>query len=246
MKSKIENSITQELINPTIDLIADYSQCTLDTFLDNEAIKQLPIVKTVVGFIKGGLKIKEIFFVKKLLVFLQRFHSAKTDENELLEFKKRFKTDLNYRVKVVEQILIMNERFISIEKSKIYANLFFAHTSGLLDWEHFITLSAILDNLNIDALKALSNLEFPETHKRYFDAKPVFNSSLCLLINSGLVMWLTKSGNYVLVTHYGVCMHQYGVKGNFELNFDELYELTPFDHEKFSMTIGLWKTEKLS
>ncbi len=51
---KIEKAIELGLKEPTFDLAQDYSELGLDSFLDNEIIKEIPVVKTIVGVIKGG------------------------------------------------------------------------------------------------------------------------------------------------------------------------------------------------
>lgn len=58
----IEKVVETGLIQPTFELMVDYSEMTLDTFLDNEIIKDIPVVKTIVGMAKGALPIIISYF----------------------------------------------------------------------------------------------------------------------------------------------------------------------------------------
>ena len=45
-------------------------------------------------------------------------------------------------------ILLLNEKFIDIRKSQIFANLFPVHINEKLSWEEFQKMSFMLTNLN--------------------------------------------------------------------------------------------------
>ena len=214
------------LIDPTLDLTIDYAELALDEFINNSVIKEIPIVKTFVGLIKVGLNIKEIFFVKKMLTFLKEFHTGSIGEQNLMNFKNKFHIDRQYRSHVVEQITLMNERFISVEKSKIYANLFVAHVNELLDWNNFIVLSAILDNMNLNAIPAL----------KVFGQRPDYSinlvafDSLYFLQASGLVL-RSNNGSYTL-NSFGIYFYHYGILADYSKDSKYHKSQTPFykDH----------------
>ncbi|MDF2431294.1 MAG: hypothetical protein JWP44_925 [Mucilaginibacter sp.] len=102
------------MIKSPFDLTIDYAELALDSFLDNEAIKQIPIVKTFVGLVKGGVKVHEIFFAKKLLTFLQEFHSGNIEPEKV----EHFRNNLKYRNEAVENLTIMIGRFVDVQKAK--------------------------------------------------------------------------------------------------------------------------------
>ncbi|KYG83495.1 hypothetical protein [Roseivirga echinicomitans] len=82
------------------------------------------------------------------MIFLEQFHSKGIDENKLKKFKDKFNENSKHRNHVLETILLLNEKFIDTEKSKILANLFSAHIEENLTWEDFFKISFILSNLN--------------------------------------------------------------------------------------------------
>jgi len=143
------NEIGKALVSNNLDYALDYAEIGLDAFVTDDILKEIPIVKTVVGVVKSGLKIKEIFFTKKILTFLKEFHSGKLPEEKLSKFQNEFNKNESYREKVLQEIMVFNDTFLQIEKSKIFANLFAAHLNDVFGWNDFINLSYCLNQLNM-------------------------------------------------------------------------------------------------
>src|SRR5690606_11105181 len=208
-EKSIEKVVQKGLVTPSIDLTVDYAELALDSFLDNEAVKEIPIVKTVVGLVKGGLKVREIYFAKKLLTFLKEFHNGKLEPSKTEEFQSKFKVDKKYRESVDEQVMILNERFLEIEKSKILANLFAAHINGKFDWEGFCDLSVCLDNLHLRGINLLQDLEKKE--EPFYEGYNAGSEEEALLNGAGIVL---RWGNHLRINAHGQYLYYYGIKGD--------------------------------
>lgn len=213
--NQIEKAIEDGLKSPGFDLAQDYSELALDSFLDNEGIKEIPIVKTIVGFVRGGIAIREIFLAKKLLTFLKQYHSGKLSKEKRKDFLTRFQTDKKYRESVVEQIVTLNDRFISVEKSKVLSNLFQAHLNGKFDWEGFCELAECLDNLHTRAFAILDNSaksSDPFHFKTYEHEKDgggvLFSAGICII-----------HGNHYSLNAHGQYLYFYGIKGDIDFTF---------------------------
>jgi hypothetical protein len=219
------NSLTvlveKGLISPTFDLTIDYADIALHEFCDNELLKELPIIKSVVGAVRIGNNVKEIFFIKKLLSFLKELHSGILDSSAMEDFKTRYDTDNKYKNQVIEQVMVMNDRFISVEKSKIYAQILKAHFYGKLCWDNFIAVTAILDIVNLKAIPYLKKLcEAPGYKMR---GAPVFDSQL-LLTASGLAGYFHYD---YIASHLGLLFYHYGIIKDFSKSEIELKESAP-------------------
>jgi hypothetical protein len=197
------------LVSNNFDNALDYAEIGLDAFVSDEILKEIPIVKTVVGVVKSGLKVKEIFFTKKILTFLKEFHSGKLPKDKFDKFQEEFTTNEKYRAKVMEQIMVFNDTFLQIEKSKVFANLFAAHLNEAYGWDDFVNLSFCLNQLNMFGVSLFDDMaEFktPFYGALYDDAK----NRHPLLSNSGTIsIW----GNHLDITPYGLYMYHYGIKG---------------------------------
>lgn len=197
------------LVSNNFDNALDYAEIALDAFVSDDILKEIPIVKTVVGVVKSGLKVKEIFFTKKILTFLREFHSGKLSEEKFNKFQQRFDNDENYRSKVMEQIMVFNDTFIQIEKSKVFANLFAAHLNGAFGWDAFINLSFCLNNMNMYGVSLFDEMAL---YKKPFRGgiHDDTNTLYPLLINSGTISIV---GSHLEITTYGIMMYHYGIKG---------------------------------
>ncbi|MGM9475186.1 hypothetical protein ACS5PU_02105 [Pedobacter sp. GSP4] len=208
-EKSIEKTVKEGLENPNFDLALDYAELALDSFMDNDAVKEIPVVKSIVGLFKGGLKIREIYFAKKLVTFLKEFHSGTLPDEKKAQFKEKFNADEKYRDSVVEQIMVLNDRFLEISKSKILANLFLAHLNDKYDWEGFLSLSYCVERLNLSAtdyFHELAALESP-----FYKGYSQFDDNAAFLISAGIGQ---EWGTHFQVTNHGVYLYFYGIKGD--------------------------------
>lgn len=211
--------VGEALISDNFDNALDYAEIGLDAFVSSGILKEIPIVKTIVGFVKSGLKVKEIFFAKKILTFLKAFHSGKLPKDKFNKFQEDFTTDEKYRAKVMEQIMVFNDTFLQVEKSKIFANLFAAHLNGFYEWDDFINLSYCLNQLNmygVPLFDDMAKFNVPFRGALYDDTKNLHP----LLSNSGTI---TIWGNHLDITPYGIYMYHFGIQGKTKEDIKEVY-----------------------
>ena len=210
----IEKVVQDGLTSPAMDLTVDYAELALDSFLDNDAIKEIPVVKTIVGIVKGGMKIREIHFAKKLLTFLKEFHSSKLDDSVVKEFQQKFDNEKKYRDSVVEQIMILNERVLEVDKSKILANLFASHINGKFDWKGFLSLCHCVERLNLTAISFLD--EISKEKEPFYRGYSQFDDNVAFLISAGIAQ---QWGTHLHITAHGQYLYFFGIKGDVNYEF---------------------------
>ena len=93
--------------------------------------------------------------LKKYCFFWKNFTQKILIKKKLNSFKAKFNENAKHRNHVLETILLLNEKFIDTEKSKILANLFSAYIEENLTWEEFFKMSFILTSLNPAGYKIL-------------------------------------------------------------------------------------------
>lgn len=211
-ENKIIEHVSNEIIETTIDLATDYAELSLDELV-GDAFSEVPIIKTLLAVGKIGLNIKERHFVKKLLIFLKEFHSGNVDENKLREFREKFDTNTKYRNKVTEHIVVFNDSFLQIEKSKIFAKLLRAHINGEYDWKYFTHLSASLESAHpgmFDFLRKLSATDFEVPEIR--DENVVRDKDKeALLTAAGLSYATSAWSSGFKVSEMGKDLYKYGL-----------------------------------
>ena len=148
----IDNKITEkleiEIYEKTLNLEIDYTELVIDNITENDLLKEIPIVKTLVAFYNISSSFMARHNVKKILVFLKEFHTRSVNQVKLEKFKAKFEKDFIYKEQVLETILVLNEKFIKVEQSKILANLFKAHIEEEINWAEFNQLAFVLNSLN--------------------------------------------------------------------------------------------------
>ena len=150
-------SIKKEFISPSSDIVKNLAEITVDNFMDDGLLKQIPILSTVIsGFkITGG--IRNFFFLKKLAIFFQEYRLNQIDPEKVSKFNNEFENDKTYRNKVVEFIIIQIDRLENLSKTEILAKLLLGYTEGNYDWNDFKDLVASLNIIHPKGIRVLNN-----------------------------------------------------------------------------------------
>lgn len=217
-----EDVLTTGLTQPLVDTGIDYIEMGVDYFVDNEVVKEIPVVKTFVSLLKFGMSIKERHFIKKLLTFLHEFHSKKLSSGERETFLANYNSNEEYRNKVVTFVVTSIDRFFDAEQAKIKGNLFVAHIKGLLEWEDYVILCGCLDRFQAIAKDSLDEMEKQKEpyHAMYGN---VFDPGMSILLSCGMAI---NQAHHFFVNILGILIHQYGIKADFSHSVEEIKKST--------------------
>jgi hypothetical protein len=193
----LSSNFSKTLLYATKDLSIDLTEFALDNVFENEAVKEIPIIKSIIAVANIGLAIKERHFAIKTLGFLKEFWNADIDQGKLDKFVSRLHNDCNYKNRVVDQILIVLDRYIEEEKASIMGRLLAAHITGKINEEEFFEYIIIIDHLYLKDLKVLKivyqktkEIE-PISNNGYIDFEKeeglIFNSSIQRLRTQGIL-----------------------------------------------------------
>ena len=164
VKSEALTEITPEIL-----------ETSLDAILDNEVLKDIPMVGLV--FKSFGLyqKISEAFFLKKLLTFLHRVNEISFEER--LNFVNKLESNDNTK-RAGEKLLITLNRLDDIDKSSMIGNLLKHTILGKISYEDFSLLSHMIDNSYVNDLNKIN--DNPKLYR-------IDESTLLRLYKSGFV-----------------------------------------------------------
>lgn len=194
----------EQLFDQSIDLGSDYADLGLENMLDNELLKHIPFVKTLVAFYHIGSSYNARHNVKKILVFLQAFHSKTIEPQKLTEFKNKFDKNPKFRDRVMETVLVYNEKFIEVSQSAVLAHLFRAYIEGKIEWGSFSQLAFIVNNLHPIAYESLEVMEV--TGWANHDRHPAIEA---LMLSAGIGH---RHGTSFSITETGRQLYDYGIK----------------------------------
>ncbi|MGE0079299.1 MAG: hypothetical protein AB7S48_15675 [Bacteroidales bacterium] len=146
-KIDINESFKKSIQNKIENINIDLSEVVLDSFFDENILKEIPVIKSIISISKIGLDIKNYFLVNKLFKFLLELNSISVED------KKKFIAKLEnekYRKKIFNYLLILIDKIETEEKVIIMGK---------------ILKSMILEDINIDEGFRLFNI----IEKAYYD-----------------------------------------------------------------------------
>ena len=141
----------------SMDIGIDYAELGIDTFITNDVVKEIPILKSIAAVAKIGYNLHERNLYNQTLVFLNEFNNnlnsdkVKSHREKLNNNPKKLHDELG-------RVLIILNRNIDLEKSKILAKLYSEYINEQYNWDVFCELSDITDKLFITDIKCLKQV----------------------------------------------------------------------------------------
>ena len=126
-------------------LVIDILESGLDSNLNDGVIKEIPFISTAVSLYHIGKTVKERYHVSKLIEFIQEINKGIITEDKLIEYKKKFDSQEKFRIKELEYIVIIVDRYIGYNKPVMLARLYRAYLDGILKWTEFLVYSEVID-----------------------------------------------------------------------------------------------------
>lgn len=155
---KFKKELITELTTNTNDVIIDYAEIGLDIIFTDEIVQLLPVLKTIASACKVGMAIRERHFAKNLFDFLKEFREGNIDPEKLESSRVKLESNIKYRNRVVDHIILMLDRYVDSEKSKIMGRLLIGYINGVCDTKQFIEMSSCLDLIFISDCEVLMDI----------------------------------------------------------------------------------------
>lgn len=138
-----ERSMFSTIFN---DIGSDYLEISIDSILENDLLKELPICKTVIGVGRTIQNIRERNFLRNTAIFIAELNSKKFDLRELEDYKLKLENK-KFEEKELGRIIILLDRYVDQFKCKLLAKLYRKYVEQEYNWEKFCELSDILNRL---------------------------------------------------------------------------------------------------
>lgn len=129
------------------DLSLDCIEIGIDSIVDNELIKELPIIKTIYSITKVSMAVREKFFLKKFLAFIYEFNNGNAKEAEILKRKNAIKNNESWIFKEIEFLVIYMENMDSDLKAKVLAVLYGDYINDKIAWDRFTQYTEIINRM---------------------------------------------------------------------------------------------------
>lgn len=180
MSHETFNIFDSVVSNNLTEITADVLEAGIDQLIDNDFLKDIPILGIGIKAYSITRKISESFFAKKIMRFLFQLKDIPQEKREA--FVKTLETSKENK-KAGETVLGIINRLDEISKASIIGRLLKATILQQLSYPDFLRLSHITDKIFLDDLLSLKNN--PSLYNITRDVKAI-------LYQSGLLMQEVK------------------------------------------------------
>lgn len=144
------------------EIAKEITEITIDSFLKEGVLKELPIMGSLIGVWKTGVAIRDYRFLNKMLLFL--------DESSKLTPKKREKIierleDLEYQTEAGEKLLAIIDQLETGSKAKILGTTMVLFGNNEITKEEFWRVAYIIEKLPMSDILALKNWQITDLNR---------------------------------------------------------------------------------
>ena len=146
------------------ELASEYAELGLDSILDEGIVKDIPILRTLVGLAKVGFNIRDRLYLKKIVVFLAQV--GQTTQEQRDDFVRKYCGDSK---RFEETVMLILEQADREEKAELIGKIFKACILGKIRYEDAITLSEMVNKAFWSDLQVMFDYrDSKEQHQRLF------------------------------------------------------------------------------
>lgn len=212
-----ENSLAiafeDSLAESVVSSIEAFAEIGLDSIMEDGLLKEIPFVSTAVALYHIGNSIRERHHVSKLIAFLNEINKGAMDYEKRENYKKKFKENEAFRNKELEYILVIIDRYVTLDKPRMLARLYLSYLEGDIIWEEFMMYAEVIDRfLLLDSRTLVSEA------KRFIVHRNIGGESVLRLVALGLMSEVTESSPF-----------EQRSNGSFDLTIESIAKATSKD-----------------
>ena len=183
--SGLEEALVSSLVKPNlIELGADLAEVGLDQFLAQGALRDIPVLGTLLELYRTVGIVRDRVFANKVVRFLAGLGEIPIEERE--RFLKGHEDPPEKR-RLGEALVLLLDRLDDMDKPEALSRLFGGYVRGQYDLETFRRLAAALDQVPLSALSHLERFYQEPEHVLGLQALPRPGPYHAQFVASGLV-----------------------------------------------------------
>ena len=197
---KLTNDFEKSLFNDSIDIIEDYTEIGIDSFVEEGILKEIPIVKSIVSVLKIGKNVHDRNLLRQTLTFIKEFNSGNISKDKLVEYKSTIENNPKKCEEELGRVLILLNNYIDTEKSIMLASLYRAYINKIINWNEFCEFSEIINRLFIQDIQILKgikdrNIDIMNNHEDEFRIERLYSLGLIGLSFNSVTYGDLKNGH---------------------------------------------------
>ena len=191
MDIEIVSSFEKTLFDPSLgDAISELAEIGIDSMMESELVKSVPVVGIVIGATKTVVNIRDRYFLRQTGIFINSFNNGTINDDVLEKHREKIASDSAWAEEELSRVIILIDRTLESYKAKMLGNAYRSYVMEEITWADFCELSAVIDKLfveDIPLLRDISNGEVKETTPETIHKVERLNS-LGLLIAATITM----------------------------------------------------------
>ena len=139
--SELVPALKETLFSPTYEIVAEYAEIGIDALLDNEVLKEIPVVGTLSALCKVGYNLHERNLIKQTLAFITEFNSGSISQEKLDEHREKLEANPQEAEKELGRVLTILGNQVEQIQSQVLGSFYAAYIKGAISWGKFCELS---------------------------------------------------------------------------------------------------------
>ena len=161
---ELTDSFEKSLFNDSNDVISDYLELGVDSFISDGILKEIPIVKSIVSVLRIGKNIHDRNLLKQTLTFINEFNNNNISIEKLNRYREGIENDDKKCEEELGRVLLLLNSYIDKEKSIMLAKLFKAYINMEINWNKFCEYSEIINRLFIQDFDLLRKIYYSQVN----------------------------------------------------------------------------------
>lgn len=159
MKSnrKLEISLFETLTEKSLDLGIDLAELTVDQFLKNDFLKEIPFFSLYYKSIKTVQGIRDALFTMKIYKFVKEFERVKQNDKD--DMLKKITFDQKEKIRVGYTLITVLDKINELDKTQLIVNIFAAYLKSEISISELTHLCSIVEKGFIDDLIIFSKVK---------------------------------------------------------------------------------------
>ena len=142
-KDNLSNALTETLEGSATDILEN----CLDTIIDDDTLKKMPLIHSAVSLCKFGNELYKQFYIRKLYGFIKRLNDNIVDDEERKLHILQLKKDPKRANEELAYIAIAIERYLEQDKPAYLAKCYLAYLRKKISWNDLSMYSVLIDRL---------------------------------------------------------------------------------------------------
>ena len=134
-------ALKDTLFAPTYEIVAEYAEIGIDSLLESDALKGIPVVGILAAICKVGYNIHERNLIKQTLDFVIGFNTGTISQEKIDEHRNELENNPAKAEKELGRILIILGNHVENIQSQVLGSFYSAYVKGAISWEKFCELS---------------------------------------------------------------------------------------------------------